>query len=133
MFCSKITVIVNDLKKVHGNQIELVTMKVGAGNSAEEIKKAKLKTHGIIAKDKSGRLPDPPLPPQDRGQGGWAQLRQGQGPRGDREVGGEVGSRRPVLTPGDPHRGKSTWWAESRFPGSRRLNQSNWTRPIGGG
>lgn len=56
MFCSKITVIVNDLKKVHGNQIELVTMKVGAGNSVEEIKKAKLKTHGIIAKDKSGRI-----------------------------------------------------------------------------
>lgn len=56
MLCGKITVIVNDLKKKHGEKIDLVTMKVGAGNSAEEIKKAKLKTHGIIAKDKSGKV-----------------------------------------------------------------------------
>lgn len=56
MLCNKITVIVNDLKKEHRKTIELVTVKVGSGNSAEEIKKAKLKTHGIIAKDKAGKV-----------------------------------------------------------------------------
>lgn len=56
MLCNKITVIVNDLKKEHQNKIELVAVKVGSGNSAEEIKKANLKTHGIIAKDKAGKV-----------------------------------------------------------------------------
>lgn len=46
----------NDQKKKYGKKINIVTAKVGAGDSAEEIKKAKLKTHGIIAKDKSGEL-----------------------------------------------------------------------------
>lgn len=46
----------NDQKKKYGKQINIVTTKVGAGDSAEELKKAKLKTHGIIAKDKSGKL-----------------------------------------------------------------------------
>ena len=54
--CSKITVIVNDLKKTHGGKIEIVTTKVGAGDSREEIKSAKLKTHGIVARDKNGKL-----------------------------------------------------------------------------
>lgn len=56
MLCSKITVIVNDQKKKHGSKIDISTVKVGEGNSAAEIKKAKLATHGIIAKDKAGKL-----------------------------------------------------------------------------
>ena len=56
MLCSKITVIVNDLKKTHGDKIAISTIKMGEGTSAEEVKKAKLKTHGIVAKDKGGKL-----------------------------------------------------------------------------
>ena len=54
MLCSKITVIVNDLKKKHDKKIDIAAVKVGEGNSTEELKKAKLKSHGIIAKDNKG-------------------------------------------------------------------------------
>ncbi len=46
----------NDQKKKHGSKIDISAVKVGAGNSAAEIKKAKLATHGIVAKDKAGKL-----------------------------------------------------------------------------
>ena len=54
--CAKITVIVNDLKKTKGQKIAFKNVLVGSGKSAQEIKKAKLKGHGIIAKDKDGKL-----------------------------------------------------------------------------
>jgi len=47
---------VNDQKKKHGKSITIATVKVGEGQSKEEIKKAKLTTHGIVAKDKNGKL-----------------------------------------------------------------------------
>jgi hypothetical protein len=56
VLCAKITVIVNDLKKTDGSKIDFKAIKVGDGNSAEEIKKAKLASHGIVAKDKNGKL-----------------------------------------------------------------------------
>ena len=56
--CAKISVIVNDLKKTKGKEITFKNVLVGTGKSKEEIKKAKLKGHGIIAKDKSGKLVD---------------------------------------------------------------------------
>ena len=56
VLCSKITVIVNDLKKKHGKKIDMSAIKMGEGNSAEEIKKAKIKSHGIIAKDNKGKI-----------------------------------------------------------------------------
>ena len=47
----------NDQKKKHGAKIKIATVRVGDGDSAAEIKKAKLGGgHGIIAKDKSGKL-----------------------------------------------------------------------------
>ncbi|MGJ8697397.1 MAG: hypothetical protein ACSHYF_13860 [Verrucomicrobiaceae bacterium] len=54
--CAKIKVIVNDLKKTKGEQIAFSNVLVGAGNSVKEIEKAKLKSHGIIAKDKKGKI-----------------------------------------------------------------------------
>jgi hypothetical protein len=54
--CAKIKVIVNDLKKTKGNKIKFQNVLVGSGKSDEEIKKAKLKGHGIIANDKDGKL-----------------------------------------------------------------------------
>ena len=56
VLCSKITVIVNDQKKKHNSKININTVKVGDGDSQKEIEKAKLKSHGIIAKDKSGKI-----------------------------------------------------------------------------
>ncbi|MDB4459379.1 hypothetical protein N9024_00260 [bacterium] len=54
--CAKIAVIVNDLKKTKGKEITFNNVLVGAGKSTQEIKKAKLKGHGIIAKDKKGKV-----------------------------------------------------------------------------
>ena len=56
MLCSKVTVIVNDQKKKHSKDIDIKAVKVGDGDSAKQIKDAKLKSHGIIAKDKDGKL-----------------------------------------------------------------------------
>ena len=56
MLCSKITVIVNDQKKKHAANISISAMKVGAGKSREDIKDAKLATHGIVARNKDGKL-----------------------------------------------------------------------------
>ena len=56
MLCSKVTVIVNDQKKKYSSKIHIKTVKVGEGDSAEEIKKAKLASHGIVARDKTGKL-----------------------------------------------------------------------------
>ncbi|MFT4640854.1 MAG: hypothetical protein ACI8T1_004187 [Verrucomicrobiales bacterium] len=46
----------NDLKKADSSKIDFKTVKVGDGDSAKEIKEAKLKSHGIIAKDKDGKF-----------------------------------------------------------------------------
>lgn len=46
----------NGQKKKHADKITFTVMKVGAGNSAKEIADAKLKSHGIVAKDKDGNL-----------------------------------------------------------------------------
>ena len=54
--CAKIKVIVNDLKKTKGQEVTFNNVLVGSGKSKEEIKKAKLKGHGIIANDKKGKL-----------------------------------------------------------------------------
>jgi hypothetical protein len=56
VLCSKVTVIVNDQKKKHASDLDIQTVKVGDGDSAKKIKDAKLKSHGIIAKDKDGKL-----------------------------------------------------------------------------
>jgi len=56
VLCSKITVIVNDQKKKHGEKVAISAVKVGAGKSREDIKDAKLATHGIVARDKDGKL-----------------------------------------------------------------------------
>lgn len=57
MLCAKITAIVNDRKqKDSSKKIAFKTMIVGEGDSAKEIKAAKLASHGIIAKDKDGKL-----------------------------------------------------------------------------
>jgi len=47
---------VNDQKKKYGSKINIRAVKVGDGDSAAEIKKAKLASHGIVAKDKTGTL-----------------------------------------------------------------------------
>jgi len=54
--CAKIKVIVNDLEKTKGEEVTFANVLVGSGNSDEEIKKANLKGHGIIANDKDGKL-----------------------------------------------------------------------------
>lgn len=54
--CAKIKVIVNDLKKTHGEKVEFQNVLVGSGTSAKEIEKAKLKGHGVIANDQDGEL-----------------------------------------------------------------------------
>ena len=46
----------NDRKKTHGSKLDIKTIKMGEGDSEKEVKKAKLKTHGIVAKDKAGKL-----------------------------------------------------------------------------
>ena len=46
----------NDQKKKDSSKINFKTVKVGDGDSAKEIKDAKLKGHGIIAKDKDGKV-----------------------------------------------------------------------------
>jgi hypothetical protein len=56
MLCNKITVIVNDLKKVHSKEINFQTIKVVAPGSAEAIKEAKLTNHGIVCKDTKGKI-----------------------------------------------------------------------------
>lgn len=54
--CAKIKVIVNDLKKSKGEEVTFKNVLVGSGKSDEEIKKAKLKGHGVIANDQDGEL-----------------------------------------------------------------------------
>ena len=56
MLCDKITVIVNDQSKQHSKNVEISACKVGEGNSKEDIKSAKLASHGIVARDKEGKL-----------------------------------------------------------------------------
>ena len=46
----------NDEKKKYSKDIDIKAVKVGDGDSAKQIKDAKLKSHGIIAKDKDGKL-----------------------------------------------------------------------------
>ncbi|MEJ6642204.1 MAG: hypothetical protein QNL33_03000 [Akkermansiaceae bacterium] len=46
----------NDLKKTKGEEITFKNVLAGSEKSAEEIKKAKLEGHGIIANDKDGKL-----------------------------------------------------------------------------
>ncbi len=54
--CDKVTVIVNGLKAVHADTIDIETVKVGVGDSKEEIEQSDLKIHGIIAKDAAGEI-----------------------------------------------------------------------------
>jgi hypothetical protein len=54
--CGKIKVIVNDLKKTKGDKIEFSNVLVNTAKSKEEIKKAKLKGHGLVGNDKNGKL-----------------------------------------------------------------------------
>ena len=56
MLCSKITVIVNDLKKDYGKKLNIKTIAVSAKGSKEAIKAAKLTNHGIVGKDKNGKI-----------------------------------------------------------------------------
>ena len=56
MLCNKITVIVNDLKKTHGDKVKFQTFKVSAPGSKEAIKEAKLTNHGIVCKDVKGKI-----------------------------------------------------------------------------
>jgi len=53
--CAKVTVIVNDLKKTNP-EIIITTTKVGDEASKKALKEAKLKVHGIIARDAEGKL-----------------------------------------------------------------------------
>ena len=46
----------NDKKTQYGTEINFENVKVGDGDSAKEIKDAKLKSHGLIAKDKDGKV-----------------------------------------------------------------------------
>ncbi|MCP4848132.1 MAG: hypothetical protein GY899_09330 [Verrucomicrobiaceae bacterium] len=46
----------NDQKKKYSSKLNIKAVKVGEGDSATEIKNAKLASHGIVAKDKSGKL-----------------------------------------------------------------------------
>lgn len=50
------TVIVNDLKEEHGDDIEIEAVKVGDGDSRKEIEESDLKLHGIIAKNAEGEI-----------------------------------------------------------------------------
>ncbi|MEN8866006.1 MAG: hypothetical protein ABF380_06485 [Akkermansiaceae bacterium] len=54
--CAKIKVIVNDLKKTKGKEVSFANVLVGTGKSKEEIKRAKLKGHGLVGNDKDGKL-----------------------------------------------------------------------------
>lgn len=54
--CDKVTVIVNDLKAEHADTIHIETVKVGVGDSKEEIEQSDLKVHGIIAKNAEGEI-----------------------------------------------------------------------------
>ena len=56
MMCSKITAIVNGLKKEYGTKVVIKTIAVKAEGSKEAIKIAKLKGHGIVGKDTSGKI-----------------------------------------------------------------------------
>ena len=53
--CDKIKVIVNDLKKAQGTEVKFENIVVSE-ETKEEIEKAKLDGHGIIAKNKDGKL-----------------------------------------------------------------------------
>ena len=46
----------NDENKKHSSKINIKAIKVGEGNSSDELKKAKIASHGIIAKDKKGEI-----------------------------------------------------------------------------
>ena len=46
----------NDQKKKDSSKIDFKTVRVGDGDSAKEIKDANLASHGIIAKDKDGKV-----------------------------------------------------------------------------
>ena len=54
--CNKIKVIVDDLKKEHGTSINFSNVSMSASGSAAAVSEAKLQTHGIIAKDASGKI-----------------------------------------------------------------------------
>jgi len=47
---------VNDQKKKNAAKLDIKAVRVGDGDSAKEIKDAQLASHGIIAKDKDGKL-----------------------------------------------------------------------------
>ncbi|MEN8693265.1 MAG: hypothetical protein ACN4GG_07935 [Akkermansiaceae bacterium] len=54
--CAKIKVIVNDLKKTQGTDITFANILTSDSKGAKDIKKSKLKGHGIVARDRKGKL-----------------------------------------------------------------------------
>ena len=50
------TAIVDGLKEEHADTINIETVKVGDGDSKEQIRNAGLKVHGIVAKDSEGEI-----------------------------------------------------------------------------
>ena len=54
--CNKIKVIVDDLKKTHGDKITFTSVTMNSPASTKAVADAKLKSHGIVAKDASGKV-----------------------------------------------------------------------------
>ena len=54
--CNKIKVIVDDLKKEHGDKISFTNVTMNNPASTKAVSDAKLKSHGIVAKDASGKV-----------------------------------------------------------------------------
>ena len=54
--CNKIKVIVDDLKKEHGDKISFKNVTMNKPASTKAVADAKLNSHGIVAKDASGKI-----------------------------------------------------------------------------
>ena len=54
--CNKIKVIVDDLKKQHGDKVTFTNISMTPASSKKAIQDAKLKGHGIIAKNAEGKI-----------------------------------------------------------------------------
>lgn len=56
MMCNKIKVIVDDLKKEHGDKITFSNVTMNSAEANQAVTESKLKSHGIIAKDPAGNI-----------------------------------------------------------------------------
>ena len=54
--CAKVQVVVNDLKKEFGSDINISNISVSAAGSAEAIAENKLGSHGAVVKDADGKV-----------------------------------------------------------------------------